>query len=249
MRSNDDKRVRGPVEHISRLLMLSLAGCALMPMSHAGILAKLTATLPDVPAPPQGEVQWVAASMRMNGLPMTLKTFQSRLDPDRVFDHYESLARRWGRSEFRRTTSGTHRLLAIRSAAYVITIEARETIGGCEGTITVSGMPEKAGAPGRTTFPHPSTVRIVSRQEYEDEGIEAEHLSFASSRTVVAEAEAFAAELLRAGWQILRQQSMQGRGRGVVIEAQHGSQQALVTVQPEENDRLATAVVVVWRKS
>lgn len=92
-------------------------------------------------------------------------------------------------------------------------------------------------------------MRIVSRQEYEDDGIEAEHLSFASSRTVVVEAEAFAAEMLRAGWQILRRQSMQSRGRGVVIEAQYGSQQALVTVQPEDDDRLATAIVVVWRKS
>lgn len=245
----NDEPARGSVGHLSRLLMLSLAGCAFMPMSNAGMLAKLTAGLPDVPAPPQGEAQWVAASMRMNGLPMTLKTFQSRLDTDRVFDHYESLAHRWGRSEFRRITNGTHRLLAIRSVTHVITIEARATIGGCEGTITVSGLPESATAPGRTDFPHPPTARVVSRQEYEDAGIEAEHLSFVSQRTVVVEAEAFAGELLRAGWQILRQQSMERRGRGVVIEAQHGSQQALVTLQTDSRERSRTAIVVVWRKS
>jgi hypothetical protein len=90
---------------------------------------------------------------------------------------------------------------------------------------------------------------VVSRQEYEDAGIEAEHLSFVSQRTVVVEAEAFAGELLRAGWQILRQQSMERRGRGVVIEAQHGSQQALVTLQTDSRERSRTAIVVVWRKS
>jgi hypothetical protein len=187
--------------------------------------------------------------MRMNGLPMTLKTFQSRLDADRVFDHYESLSHRWGRSEFRRAIDGGRKVLAIRSAAFLITVEARETIAGCEGTITVSGLPENAAAPGRTEFPHPSTARIVSRQEYEDAGTEAEHLSFASSRAVVAETEAFADKLSRAGWQILRRQSMEGRGRGVVIEAQNGAQHALVTIQADRTDPSTTAIVVVWRKS
>ena len=44
--------------------------------------------------------------MRMNGLPMTLKAFQSRLTPDALFNHYESQAHRWGRSEYRRSVDG-----------------------------------------------------------------------------------------------------------------------------------------------
>lgn len=239
-------------DRLPRMLLLSLAGCALMPMANAGALAKLTAALPDMPAPPQGEVQWVARSMRMNGLPMTLKTFQSRLDPEQVFNHYESIAGRWGRHEFRRLrrlTNSNHRLLSIRSARHHITVEARATIRGCEGTITVSMPPERAIPDADSVFPRSANARIVSRQEYEDDGIEAEHLSLASAGSVRAEAHAFAAALRRGGWQILRHQTMQAQIRGVVIEAQRGGQHALLTLQPDRSGLSSTAIVVVWRKS
>lgn len=236
-------------DRLPRMLLLSLAGCALMPMANAGALAKVTAALPDVPAPPQGEVQWVARSMRMNGLPMTLKTFQSRLDPEHVLNHYESIAGRWGRNEYRRSTVNGNRLLSIRSARYHITVEARGTVRGCEGTITVSTPPEQSAAAVRTAFPHPPTARIVSRQEYEDDGIEAEHLSLSSARSATVEAQAFVTLLQREGWQIVRHQGMQEHFRGVLIEAQRGAQQALLTLQPDRSRPSATAIVVVWRKS
>ena len=236
-------------DRLPRILLLSLAGCALMPMANAGALAKLTASLPDLPAPPQGEVQWVARSMRMNGLPMTLKTFQSRLDPEQVLNHYESIAGRWGRNEYRRSTVNRNRVLSIRSARYQITVESRATVGGCEGTITVSTPPERVAAAMRTAFPHPPTTHIVSRQEYEDDGIEAEHLSLASQRSASVEAQAFATALQRDGWQIVRHQGMHEHVRGVVIEAQRGAQQALLTLQPDRSRLSATAIVVVWRKS
>lgn len=238
-----------PLDRLPRMLLLSLAGCALMPMANAGTLARLTAALPDVPAPPQGEVQWVARSMRMNGLPMTLKTFQSRLDPEQVFNHYESIAARWGRSEFRRSASHQHRLLSIRSARYHVTVEARATVSGCEGTITVSTPPERSAASVDSSFPRPASAHIVSRQEYEDDGIEAEHLSLVSTRSASVEALAFADALSRDGWQILRQQALQRQARGVVIEAQRGAEQVLLTLQPDRSRASTTAIVVVWRKS
>jgi hypothetical protein len=230
-------------------MLITVLGVSAMGSASAGALARLTADLPDVPAPPQGAVHWVAQSMRLNGMPMTVKTFESRLVPDDLFTHYQGLANRWGRNEYRRARRGGADTLSIRSRDYLITIEARRSIGGSEGTITVSKPPERIRSTVTTRFPYPTTARLVNCQEYEDDGIEAEHLSFGSQRTPSMEARAFVESLTRAGWQILRQQSMQSRAQGVVIEAQRGAHLAHVTLQPDQSRLAQTSIIVIWRKA
>jgi hypothetical protein len=216
--------------------------------ANAGALARITAALPDVPAPPQGSVHWVARSMRLNGLPMTLRTFESRLAPAALFNYYEGQAQRWGHNELRRETRGAQQLLSIRSPRYLITIEAIASVAGSEGTILVSDPPERIRPVLVSRFPHPATARLVNCQEYEDDGIAAEHLSFASTRAPRSEAQSFVEELTRAGWQVLRHAPTQ-KARGVIIEAQRGAQLASVTLAPDQSRLAATSVVVVWRKS
>lgn len=224
---------------------------ALLGIAQAGSLARLTAALPDVSAPPQGHVEWIARSMRLNGVPMTLKTFESTLTASAVFDFYQREASRWGRNEYRRSVTAHAQLLSIRSDRYLVTVEALDGVRGCEGTITVSGLPERYRSSTRSSFPHPSTTRILNRQEYDDDGIEAEHLSLASPRSPGIEADAFAAAMHREGWQILRREPMHSRtdARGVVIEAQRGAELAQLTLQPDRSGAAATAIVIVWRKS
>ena len=229
-------------------MALFLIGCFATVHAGAGSLARLTSRLPDVPAPPQGSVQWVAQSMRINGLPLTLKTFESRLSPGELFNYYERIAARWGHSEFRRSHMRQAQLLSIRGPDHAITVEATATVSGCTGTITVSGLPELRQTAADSAFPRPATARLVNWQEYDDDGIESEHLSLASSRAVAVEAAAFVSELSRAGWQVIREQSMQ-TSRGKIIEAQRGAQQALITLQSDRSHAAATAIVVVWRKS
>jgi hypothetical protein len=186
--------------------------------------------------------------MRLNGVPMTLKVFESRLSPGDLFSYYESQTHLWGRSEFRRQARGAHQLLSIRSPRAAITIEAHATVAGSEGTITVSELPELIKPKLASRFPHPPTARLVNCQEYEDEGVEAEHLSLASARSPGVEAQAFAQQLTMAGWQIVRQETMQS-ARGVIIEAQLGAQLAQLTLQSDQSRLATTAIVVVWRKS
>ena len=55
-------------------------------------------------------------------------------------------------------------------------------------------------------------------------------------------------ELTRNGWQVIRRQHMRETARGVVIEAQRGAQQALLTLQPDRAQPSMTAIVIVWKK-
>ena len=84
----------------------------------AGSLARATEALPELGAPPQGSAQWIARSMRMNGLPMTLKAFESRLTPDAVLSHYEgSLLKSTGAHEARRLVNPPWQVLMLKSPA------------------------------------------------------------------------------------------------------------------------------------
>jgi hypothetical protein len=195
-------------------------------------------------------MRWIARSMRMNGMPMTLKVIQTRLSPTELFTFYEAGMRGQPGTELRRSAMGEWQLLSVKSSDHYATIQVRPVIAGSEGTIIVTASPEQATQKLSSEFPRPLTTRIVGLQEYDDAGIESEHISFSSRRTVTMEARVFQQELERQGWQITKQQATRGLvGRGVVIEAQHGAQQALLTLLPDAVHPSTTAIVVVWKKS
>ena len=182
----------------------------------------------------------------MNGVPMAVRTIQSRLEPAALFDYYEAQARGSGRNEYRRSNQGEWLLLAIKAPSLYTTFQLRRTVAGCEGTITSTPLPIPPATGMTSEFPRPSTSRIVSLQEYEDAGVRSEHISLLSTHSAAVEARAFAEQLSRLGWSILRHESMQQVAAGFVIEAQHGAQQAMLTLQPDRLQATLTAIVVVW---
>src|SRR5688572_6134416 len=144
---------------------------------QAGSLPRATDALPSLGAPPQGTAQWIAKSMRMNGLPMTLKVFESRLTPDAVLSHYEWFVKSSGSHESRRTTNAPWQVLMLKSSDHFITVHARPVAHGSEGTILVSPTIEPASLRMRTDFPRPASTRIVNLQQYDDDGVQSEHIS------------------------------------------------------------------------
>ncbi|MGH8177233.1 MAG: hypothetical protein ACREV5_13315 [Steroidobacter sp.] len=232
---------------VASLLLSSLAAVALP--AHSGSLARLTDAFPELNAPPQGEAQWVARSMRLNGLPMTVKAFHSRLTPDAVMHHYESWGRATGGAQLRRSMSAPWQVLAIQLPHHYITIQARAIRDGSEGTIAVTQPLDRAELATRTGFPRPPTTTIVNLQQYDDFGAESEHISLTSARSVAIEALAFSHLLVVEGWQVVRDQRSSAGTRGHVLEAQKGAQHALLTLMPDHGRPIATAIVIVWRKA
>jgi hypothetical protein len=222
----------------------------------SGMLAVATASgpelepmLPDVATPPGGETQWISEHMSLNGLPMSLKTFTSPLDIDDLFRYYES----WGRShhikESKRMRRDDWQVLGLKSMHHFVSIQARQTARGSEGTIAVSSLPDAASLNITTLFPHPASVKVVNLQQYQDRGLESEHISMVSFRSIALEARAFSEILTRNGWQLLRDGPAATLLRGHVIEAQRGGEHALMTLQPDRARPTTTAIVIIWRKS
>src|ERR1044072_246769 len=108
----------------NELVTFALLTTLAMP-AQSGSLSRATEALPSLGAPPQGSAQWVAKSMRMNGLPMTIQVFESRLTPDAVLAHYESFVKASGIHESRRSSNAPWLVLMLRSPDHFITIHAR----------------------------------------------------------------------------------------------------------------------------
>lgn len=227
---------------LAALAMFVVVAC------EAGTVARQTQALPDIPAPANGEALWIARAMRLNGVPMTIKRFTSTANAAEVLRQYEQKLRTRSDMKTRRTEEQGWRVLALKTNDYYATIRARDTLRGAEGTITVTPPLADAKPVKHTRFPHPDTAEVVSLQEYDDAGVEAEHISFASRRTVAIEAREFATRLTNDGWQLLRSEPTARRGDGHVIEAQKAAALALINFRRGQSGG-ATTILVVWRKA
>lgn len=217
--------------------------------ANAERLIRTAANLPDLAAPPQGSAQWIARSMRMNGLPMTLKAFESRLSPDAVLSYYESQLQSSGSHETRRSVNAAWRVLMFKSHDHFITVHARPAAAGSEGTILVSPALDPAVLSLQSDFPRPPTARIVNLQQYDDDGMQSEQLSLSSDRSPFIEAKAFSQLLITNGWNIIDTRPTQQSHRGFVLEAQRQAEQALLVIMPDAARPANTAIVVTWKKS
>lgn len=214
----------------------------------ASSIAQQTQRLPEIAAPAGGQAAWIARAMRLNGVPMTIKRFSSPANADEVLHQYEQKLRTSSDMKTQRTHEGQWRVLAIITDRYYATIRARNNVHGAEGTITVTPPLADLVARKHTSFPRPETTQVLSLQEYEDDGIEAEHISLVSRRSVAIEAHAFETHLERAGWQLLRSEPTLEQRGGHVIEAQKAAALAFINLRRAESGG-ATTILIVWRKA
>jgi hypothetical protein len=227
----------------SRLICVWLL---VMNAAHAGSIARAVEKFPDLPAPPQGEMQWVARSMRMNGLPMTIQALYSHSAPDEVVHFYESWATHVSGAQTKRSHTHDVEMLSIRSNSFLITLELRHVITGTQGTIVTSSPPERATMSTKTKFPHPTSWRVANLQQYDDAGKETEHITFTSEQAPAHDAQAIAELLASSGWTLVNEHA--SNAYEFLVEAQHDAELARVVITNDVDHRVNSLVTVLWSK-
>ena len=226
-------------------LMLFLVSEAALPVP----IQRATSRFPEVPTPPQTRMEWIARSMRMNGLPMTLRSFDSSLPAAEVLAHF---ARWWtsavadSQRNAQQLQIGPWQVLALTSTRVHITVRVKSAGSGTTGTIAVSINPAVVQPSLVTSFPHPRDARVVSLQQYADPGSSAESIAFSSGRAVEIVARDFSRALAHQGWNVYRDQPATSARIGRVLEAQKGAELAQLTFAP--GDHSSSRIVVLWRK-
>ncbi|HEY8538740.1 MAG TPA: hypothetical protein VIL28_07720 [Steroidobacteraceae bacterium] len=237
-------------ERLLRIVSIASAVLMLSPatpnVALAGSIAAATRQLPELDAPPGGTAAWIAQAMRLNGVPMTIKSFAASMNAQEVLHYYERRLRS-SNTQTKRWHEGENHVLGVLSDNAYITVRARNTAHGAQGTITVTPPLAKQRSMLRTRFPHPPSARVANLQQYEDEGIEAEHISFVSAHSVASAARELTQFLREKGWTVHRSAPMfQTRG-GHVIEAQKDASLAHLSFRRLKSGE--TAILVVWKKT
>jgi hypothetical protein len=145
------------------LLLALLSAAATV---HASRLDRQIDDLPVVPAPPQAYVEWIAQRMRMNGLPMSIRSFRCPTQTNAALRHFEqwwSSADKGPSAASRRTRVGEWQVLALTSDHHHISVQIRSQGTGSEGTITTSPNPANSSRRGpHFLFPIPCACRTCS---------------------------------------------------------------------------------------
>lgn len=187
--------------------------------------------------------------MKLNGLPMTLQSLRSQLPPTAVLEHFSnwwSVQTEGVRGATYTARDGRWQILGFSSRDLHITVRISATASGSIGTLAVSRNPSSTPPSVETTFPSSHAARVVNLQEYEDDGISAEHISFQSARSVATEAHEFRRLLQREGWSIYRDEMSRTTTGGRVLETQKGANVAQLTFTPAPPS--GSHIIVIWRK-
>ncbi len=148
-------------------------------------LSTLSATpWPDMPAPPQGKVEWVAKDVWINGMASRIQKFESTQDPSEVVAHYrahwqsgdagpprEEMARGWVTIS---TLRGPYSL--------VVQVKPKEA-SGSEGLISALNIKELKSKYLPLDWPAPTDVQVKQVMESLDGNLRSYYVVATSTRS------------------------------------------------------------------
>jgi hypothetical protein len=170
---------------------------------------------PVMPKPPKAELQWVAQSMRVNGVPTRVMQYQSRMSQSELIAYYRS---HWSRGyDFEPSVKdlGKKTVVGQKHGPYVMTVSIEDGgRGTSKGLISVAqfvgARPDRS--PGELTLmPGASVAQVV---ESDDPGKHSRQVLIFTSQSPASVSRFYQSSLLNAGWRQLHvNQVPKGQGR------------------------------------
>lgn len=180
----------------SRALSISLILWALPTLSYA-------AQWPHFEAPPAASVKWVAQDIVHNGVPMKIKSFQSRASSEEVVQFYRQ---RWGddgEGKFVEQTVGPWKVIGTVKEVYNLTVQVQTGADGSasEGFLGISTLPsvDRPVGPARD-FPQLGGSQLISETISHDSGQGANTLIIQNDYSVGANVSFYSSRLPTMGW-------------------------------------------------
>ena len=172
----------------------------------------------------------VGESMRVNGVPMTVRAFVSNAPAGQLLDQVtEQWKRQPGSAEVKRTDSKAWLILNQTVGEQHRSLQVRTNAAGrSEGYVAVSS-PSQARTP-KLEVRLPAQVEAVSIVDSVDRGHASQQVLAVSRRSAEATAAALEASLKADGWQ---RYVMRKDGRQVRFAANRGAQQFDATLTPQ----------------
>jgi hypothetical protein len=195
---------------------------------------------PELPLPPKADVQWIAQSMRVNGMPTRVQQFQSRASRAEIVEYYRA---HWmggypQKPSVKAVKDST--VVGQRHGPYLMTVTVRDAPrDGSQGLIAVAQV---AGSkvdlePGELPLmPGAHVVRVV---ESDDPGKHSRDLIVINPQPPRSVAQFYLASLQNAGWQRVQLNDIphteRGGGGSFMAFARGGSEMQISVVEPAKS--------------
>ncbi|MBV1880582.1 MAG: hypothetical protein KUG82_03070 [Pseudomonadales bacterium] len=232
------------------ILLLQILFCTLA--STTSVLASsdpLNRSLPSLDVIPGATSQWIAETMAINGLPMSIKEFKFLGSEDSVKQFYRS---RWKTKGHGKTTEqrlGFDTILGYELNGYYYSVQFHKDGKVVIGRLTVSEIPNSENTrKQKTDFPMPPNSRLMKKMEYLDQGRRSETLTIASRRSVNSATYYVENQLQSDGWALsiapIENSSVRVHYRQ--IQYQRRAEHIQITFFPQASNKRETEILVNW---
>lgn len=206
-----------------------LAGCALA----SGAAAAQELRCAAFPEPRAAKLEWVAPYMVYNGVPMSIKSFDSDLKPDDILAFYR---RAWsggpaGTAPVENVVDPWQTIGVARGKCfYTVQVQSR-TGNGSTGLLSVTEAPDKARVNSGQTLPMMAGSSILNDIEHRDDGKNARTILLSNTFSAESNADFYRQTLSDQGWRpVSSYQMTTKRGPGITIIMKRGLAEASLVI-------------------
>ncbi len=184
-----------------------------MPLKFSGLIVALClagrawAALPwpELPLPPKAEEQWIAQSMRIDGVPTRVMQFQSRASRQEIVAYYKSY---WSGGYAHAPSVralGAATVVGQMHGPYLMTVKVEDADRGqSRGLLSVAQVMGIKVDRSAGEIPLLPGARVLSVVESDDPGVHSRAVSVVNPQPASSAAQFYQASLLNAGWSELQ---------------------------------------------
>jgi hypothetical protein len=191
---------------------------------------------PDVPLPPKADVQWVARSMKVDGVPTRVLQFQSRAGRAEIIEYYRSY---WsGGYEHKPSVHplGEATVVGQKHGPYLMTVKVEDAArGSSKGLISVAQVVGFKVDRDPGELPLMSGAHVVSVVESNDPGKHSRQVMVVTPQPPSSVTQFYQASFVNAGWQQVQgndsSRTAQGPAGGFEVFARGDSEMQLSIVE------------------
>ncbi len=215
--------------------LLSAASIALL----AARSALASEDWPELPLPPKADVQWIAQSMRVSGIPTRVLQFQSRASRAEIVEYYRAY---WTggypqKPSVRPVEDST--VVGQKHGPYLMTVTVRDAArNGSQGVIAVARFAGSTIDRNPGDFPMMPGAQVVRVIESDDPGQHNRELMVSTPQPPESVLQFYQASFQNAGWQQIQlneiPRTARGGGGSFVVFAL-GDSQMQMAIEPAKD--------------
>ncbi|OUS31237.1 hypothetical protein A9Q99_04360 [Gammaproteobacteria bacterium 45_16_T64] len=207
------------------LFLLLIFAVNAQPKSYDPLVTKL----PGIPVIPGATWQWVGVQMAINGIPMSIKTFEYKGTERQLERYYVSLWKSKGHGQYKAKDWGRYKIIGHELDGFYSTVQYRKEGKVIRGKLVVTEIATRHRNKQGTQVPKPPASNVISVVESRDAGKRSETVTFDSNKDVDFNIRYYENQYKNENWGLVFSQDVYRRSS--VRHFQKGSQLVQVTVK------------------